>query len=287
MIQFLFYGMIWISMIAYFYIVNVTKVPHNILVGLIHALYYIYYKASYGDKNKNVQCGIKPVLDSLNIKINTFGYLNNNKPTLYISNHHSYIDSLILKSIKLDVKTIAKSDSANDFSIVKNFATTILDNWGVILYKRGDKKSGQVVRNLIKETILKGDSILVYPEGRSHVFDGLQHFYPGSFEVAYDNDILIQPITIRYETDISWGVKTEYSKKHHYEMIANAKECTNNEVNNVNVTFHAPIQSGKFEDSTHLLNYVKYIITDEWTNQHHYINQQKIYNNIQNNYATV
>ena len=89
MIQFLFYGMIWISMIAYFYIVNVTKVPHNILVGLIHALYYIYYKASYGDKNKNVQYGIKPVLDALNIKINTFGYLNNNKPTLYISNHHS------------------------------------------------------------------------------------------------------------------------------------------------------------------------------------------------------
>jgi 1-acyl-sn-glycerol-3-phosphate acyltransferase len=289
MIKFLFFGMIWASMIAYFYIVNITKVPHNILVGLIHGIYYIYYRASYGNKNANIIYGIQPVLDSLNIKINKYGYLNNNKPTLYICNHHSYIDSLILKSIKPDIKTIAKSDSASEFSIIENFANTILDNWGVILYKRGDKESGQNVRNLIKENIIKGDSILVYPEGTSHIFNGLHHFYPGSFEVAYENNFTIQPITIRYETDITWGIKTEYSQKYHYEMIENSKQCIKFDTNDVNVTFHAPIQANKFEDSSHLLNYVKYVITDEWIHQHHYINQNKIYNNIntQNIYTAV
>ena len=291
MIKFIFFGMIWVTMIAYFYIVNITKVPHDILVGLMKGIYHIYYKASYHNKNANIKTGIKYVLDSLKIKINTFGYINNNKPTLYISNHHSYLDSLILKYIKLDIKTIAKSDSANEFSIAKNFANTILDNWGVIMYKRGDKKSGQVVRGLIKDHILKGDSILVYPEGTSHAFNGLQHFYPGSFEVAFENNFTIQPITIRYETDINWGVKTEFSKKHHYEMIENAIQCLTYDTNNVNVTFHAPIDSSKFEDATHLLNYVKYTITDEWLHQHHYINKPKIYNspninNISNNVYT-
>ena len=228
--------MIWATMIAYFYIVNISKVPHDILVGLMKGIYYIYYRASYYDKNQNIKTGINYVLNSLNIKINTYGYMKNDKPTLYISNHHSYLDSLILKYIKPDVKTIAKSDSASEFSIAKNFAGTILDNWGVILYKRGDKKSGQAVRGLIKENILKGSSILVYPEGTSHAFNGLQHFYPGSFEVAFENNFNIQPITIRYETDICWGVKTEYSKKHHLEMIENSIECVKNDINNVNVT---------------------------------------------------
>lgn len=289
MIKFIFFGMIWVTMIAYFYLVNITKVPHDILVGMMKGLYYIYYKASYHKKNSNIKIGISNVLNSLKVKINTYGYLDNNKPTLYISNHHSYLDSLILKHIKLDIKTIAKSDSANEFSIAKNFANTILDNWGVIMYKRGDKKSGQIVRGLIKDHILKGDSILVYPEGTSHAFNGLQHFYPGSFEVAFQNNFRIQPITIRYETDICWGVETEFSKKYHYEMIENAIQCLKYDINNVNVTFHAPIESGKFEDATHLLNYVKYIITDEWIHQHHYINTSKIYNstNMFNNISNI
>ena len=102
-----------------------------------------------------IKTGLKPIFEALNIKINTFGYSKNNRPTLYVANHHSYLDSLILKYLKPSVKTIAKSDVVGDFSIMKNFAKTILDNWGVIMYKRGDKKSGQVVRGLIKDHILK------------------------------------------------------------------------------------------------------------------------------------
>lgn len=74
-------------------------------------------------------------------------------------------------------------------------------------------------------------------------------------------------------------------------MIENAIQCLTYDTNNVNVTFHAPIDSSKFEDATHLLNYVKYTITDEWLHQHHYINKPKIYNspninNISNNVYT-
>jgi len=273
MIKYVFFAMIWAVMIGYFYIVNITKISHNLLTSIMGACYYIYFKASYVKGSEKIICiknGLSPIFNSLNIKINTFGYSKNNRPTIYVANHHSYLDSLILKYLKPNVKTIAKSDVVGDFSIMKNFAKTILDNWGVIYYKRGDKKSGSNVRNLIKETILKGSSILVYPEGTSFTFNGLQKFYPGSFEVAFENNLNVQPITIKYETDITWGEKTEFTQKHHVDMIANSEKCQKFKVNNVNVTFHPILYASKFENAEHLSNYARFIITDEWINQHHY-----------------
>lgn len=274
MTKFLFYGMIWGIMIGYFYIVNITKISHKLLTSLMMACYYIYFKASYVKGNEKIVCirdGIDPIFKSLNIKINKFGYTNNNRPTLYISNHQSYLDSLILKYLKPNVKTIAKSDVIGDFSIMQTFAKTILDNWGVIYYTRGDKKSGSNVRNLIKESILNGSSVLVYPEGTSYTFNGLHKFYPGSFEVAFENNINIQPITIKYETDITWGAKDVFTKKYHTDMIANAEQCQKIKENNINITFHPLLDSSKFESAEHLLNYTKFVITDEWIHQHHYL----------------
>lgn len=284
MIKFIFFGMIWASMIAYFYIVNLTRISHNMLTAAIKGLYFIFYKATYYDKKENIKKGLEPIFETLNIKINTFGYLNNSKPTLYVCNHQSYLDSLILKYIKPDIKTIAKSDTAGEFSIIKNFANTILDNWGVILYKRGDKKSGSEVRNLIKENILKDQSILVYPEGTSYAFEGLKKFYPGSFEVAYQNNFIVQPITIKYLTDITWGSEHEYSKDYHNDMLANSEQCQKIDCNTVNVTFHPPLYSNNFENAEHLREYSKYLITEEWITQHNYSTNQSNNDNSTNNH---
>ena len=287
MVKFIFYGLIWGVMIGYFYIVNVSKISHNLLTSLIVAMYHLYFKASYVKGSEKLLCiknGLSPIFDSLNIKINKFGYVNNNRPTIYIANHQTYLDSLILKYLKPNVKTIAKSDVIGDFSIIKKFAKNILDNWGVILYRRGDKSSGQNVRKVMKETILGGSSILIYPEGTSFAFNGLKKFYPGSFEVAYENNLNIQPITVKYETDITWGMVEPFSKKHHKDMIENSKKCQSYKVNNVNVTFHPVLTPSKFDDAEHLLNYTKYLITDDWINQHHYLKKVNNISNIQNSY---
>ena len=275
--------MIWGIMIGYFYIVNINKIPNDLLKNIIIACYYIYFKASYNKSSKYIRFGLKPIFKALNIKINIYGNVKNNLPILYVANHNSYLDSLILKYIKPNVKTIAKANVIDDFSILKNFGKKILDNWGVIYYERGSKKSGNIVRKLIKETILNGSSILVYPEGTSHTFDGLKKFYPGSFEVAYENNINVQPITIKYETDITWGEETKFSKKHHLDMVENAIKCRSIDINNVNITFHPILIPSKFDNAIHLSNYARFLITDEWINSHHYkipkVNNKKIYNN--------
>ena len=273
MIKYLLFSTIWVIMILYFYVVNINKVPHDLLKNLVIACYYIYFKASYKNKKKNIKLGLQYIFNDLNIKINTYGYTNNNMPTLYVCNHNSYLDSLILKYLKPNVKTITKSNVIDDFSIFKTFGKTILDNWGVIYYKRGNKKSGSNVRNLIKETILNGTSILVYPEGTSYTTNGLKKFYPGSFEVAYENNINVQPITIKYETDITWGEKTELSQKHHVDILQNAIKCKSIDENNVNVTFHPILTPNKFDNALHLSNYTRYLIINEWINSHHYKTQ--------------
>lgn len=275
MITFTFYGFIWLIMISYFYIVNKFKISDSLLSCSIKTLYYIYYKASYKKNLKNkgivIKNGIKPVFDTLKINLRVHGFTDNSIPTLYVSNHCSYLDSLIIKYIKPDIKTIAKSDTVKDFSIMKNFAKTILDNWGVIFYERGNKKSGKKVRKLIRKNIKLGDSILVYPEGGSFVFNNLQKFYKGSFEVAYNNNIIIQPITIKYHTDIAWGgKKSKFTKKRHLDIIENTIYCQKQETNPVDVTFHPVVIPKYFENAKHVMNYCKYIITDEWLHGHHY-----------------
>lgn len=268
--KYLYFLLLFITSIILI-LIKTTNLSSNILKNILIGAYYIAFKASfYKEKSQCIKNGLEPLLNSINIKINKFGLTENNLPTLYVVNHQSYLDSIILKLIKPNVFTIAKSNVADDFSIIKFLSKNILDNWGVILYKLGDKESGKIVRKLIKENIESGKSIVIFPEGTSHAYEGLKHFYKGSFEVAYENNLLIQPITIKYLTDITWGEKLPYSKDYNLDILKNITRCENNDVNEVNVTFHPIINTGKFDNAEHLMNYVKFVITDEFLNQHNY-----------------
>ena len=268
--KYLYFSLLIIIFII-FLLIKKINLSVNILKNLLIGLYYVAFKASfYKNKSECIKNGITPVLKSINIKINKFGLSENNLPSLYVVNHQSYLDSLIMKLLKPEIYTIAKSHVANDFSFIKNFSKNILDNWGVILYEMGNKESGKIVRKLIKENIESGKSILIYPEGTAHAYEGLKHFYKGSFEVAYENNLLIQPVTIKYLSDITWGEKVSYSKDYNLDILKNIRKCEENGNNEVNVTFHPIINTSKFDNADHLMKYVKFIITDEFVNQHNY-----------------
>ena len=48
----------------------------------------------------------------------------------------------------------------------------------------------------MKNHIKNGGSVLVYPEGTAHAIGGPNTFYPGSFEVSFENNILIHLVKI-------------------------------------------------------------------------------------------
>lgn len=264
-----------IAAIIYYYISKKYHIGIETASGLTKALYYIYYCCDkIEDKaiiRQNLILGCKCILDICHVKVNCYGYKISDVPIIYVCNHSSWMDSVLLKYLLPEVYTIAKSDVNKEFVIknINNIINSILNTWGVIYYKRGSKKAGKKVRKQIVNHINNGKSILLYPEGTSYAIGGPRTFYPGSFETAFNNKILIQPITIKYCTDITWGVKNKNSKKYHLELFRNINQCQK-QINNVNITFHPVINPDKFNDHLHMKKYCEVLITDEWINQHHY-----------------
>lgn len=272
MIKKIFFGFINLSILIYFYISKNYNLNLDMMKAIIITLYYVYW-LSYDNTDKkqveeNLKKGCLTVFDICKLKINTYGFKITDVPIIYISNHSSYLDSVILKYYLPHIHTIAKSDANKEF-FLSNILNEVFKTWGVISYKRGNKKSGKKVRKIMKDHIGKGGSILVYPEGTAYAIGGPNNFYPGSFEVSFDNNILIQPITIKYGTDITWGVKTKYTKEYHIDTLKNAYKCQK-QLNDVHVTFHPIIKPSNFKDARHMKQYCEIIIRDEWINQHHY-----------------
>ena len=272
MIRQLFIICINLSILFYYYINKKYYINTETMKGLIIALYYIYWLSANSDDSEyiknNIKLGCQSIFNACHLKLNIYGFKITDIPIIYVSNHNSYIDSVILKYLLPHIYTIAKDDVDKDF-FLSNILKHILKIWNVILYKRGNKKSGKKVRKLMKKHINKGNSILVYPEGKAIAIGGPSSFCPGSFEVAYNNNFLIQPITIKYSTDITWGIKNKYSKKYHINMMRNVRECQK-QINNVHITFHPIVNPTKFKTADNMRKYCEIIIIDEWINQHHY-----------------
>lgn len=272
MIKETFFCFVNMSILIYYYLNTQYNMNYDIIKGIINCTYYIYWLSaknkSKKDIQKNIKLGCLSVFETCNLKVNVHGYKIENVPILYVANHHSYLDSVVLKYLLPNVHTIAKDDADKEF-FLSNVLKDIFDVWGVILYKRGNKKSGKKVRKLMSNHINKGGSILVYPEGKAIAIGGPKDFYPGSFEVAFENNFFIQPITLKYETDITWGEENKFSKKYHLDMISNLNKCQE-QINNVNVTFHPIVNPKKFSTANMMKQYCEIIIRDEWINNHHY-----------------
>ena len=250
----------------------VMYLNEHIAIETIKALvdtYKVSLKIPYiQNKNERNILFVKPLenlLKSVNVNKLILGNLNINKPKIYIANHQSYLDPIIIKTLNPNIYTIAKSDAKSEGlgSFFNYIIHPIMDAWNIIYYKRGDKKNGSQVREEMAKAIHRKKSILVFPEGSAYTYGGIRDFFPGSFEVAFENNITIQPITIKYKTDITWGVKEEKSKKHNLDILCNIKECQKNK-NDVIIKIHEELNPKDFENANHLKEYSKYIMQKEW-----------------------
>ena len=94
----------------------------------------------------------------MNINVEIAGTINNsNVPTLYISNHLSYLDIPVLGSI-INGRFIAKNEISNwpVFGYLSKVGNTIFINRNLRFLKN---------KSIIYDFISKGDSIILFPEG--------------------------------------------------------------------------------------------------------------------------
>ena len=129
----------------------------------------------------------------LNLKIQVTGQAPQAGNYLYISNHRSFSDPVVLCRY-IDAFVIAKAEVAQYPIINKGAELT-----GVLYVKRTDKSSRSETRKLLVETIKNGRNILVYPEGTVSTTKHTLPFNPGTFHSAAEEGFGVVPVAIEYK----------------------------------------------------------------------------------------
>lgn len=117
--------------------------------------------------------------------------LKPNYPCVYISNHQSYFDIMLISFLNIPYKWVSRSEIFNIPFIGWNMW---LNNY--IGLKRGNKKSIIQMLERSNNAIDKGNSIFIFPEGTRSLTGQLQKFKSGAFVLAKKKGIPIVPIVI-------------------------------------------------------------------------------------------
>ncbi|MCB0704098.1 MAG: 1-acyl-sn-glycerol-3-phosphate acyltransferase [Saprospiraceae bacterium] len=114
---------------------------------------------------------------------------------IYMGNHRSYTDPVIaLRQIK--AQPVAKAE-VSSWPMV-GFAAR---NTGVMFVKREDKSSRRNTLDTMSASLKAGFSVLIYPEGTTHIDPQTRPFRMGAFGLAAKEGFPIVPMAIEYGRD--------------------------------------------------------------------------------------
>ena len=113
-----------------------------------------------------------------------------NKQYIFVANHISNLDApIIVKAIRRPIRALGKTEMATVpvFGFIYKYAVVRVD--------RGDAVDrAKSIRNM-KSILMKGISIIVFPEGTFNMTSNpLKDFYDGAFRVAIETQMPIKPI---------------------------------------------------------------------------------------------
>ncbi len=108
-----------------------------------------------------------------------------------VANHQSLLDILVLFRLFTHFKWVSK---------IENFKIPFI-GWNMRLndyieLKRGDKGSIMAMLRSCRETLAKGSSIMMFPEGTRSPDGRLRRFKPGAFELAKDSGRPLLPVVV-------------------------------------------------------------------------------------------
>ena len=150
---------------------------------------------------------------NMNVKFIGNTKLFEKKGSIFIANHQNATDFCLISNQIYKPNGICKAElfQLNDmpfyYRILKIFEKNLIKSYRFIPYERGNKDSGEKVKNIIIDTVNRGENIIVFPDGETRR-DGIpKQFKSGLFRTAADNNISIIPLTIKYSKPI--GVNRE------------------------------------------------------------------------------
>jgi putative phosphoserine phosphatase / 1-acylglycerol-3-phosphate O-acyltransferase len=122
------------------------------------------------------------------------------RPAVFIFNHQSSLDTLIVGSlVRRDITAVAKKEAARD----PRFAPVglLMD---VAYIDRSNSNKARSALEPVVEKLRSGVSLTIAPEGTRTPTPRLARFKKGAFHIAMQAGVPIVPIVIRYAGELMW-----------------------------------------------------------------------------------
>lgn len=238
-------------LIRYFIIFPVRMIAllfGMIIIGSIF-LYGKYFR-NYGIIQDSFILFNKFVMIILNCHITHKGEKKNrSEPHVYVSNHTSFVDYLILSSYKFSHACVSEGHSGLFGFILQH----ILSKNGSIGFKRSDRQDRTQVLAKIKEHIHnKKAPMLIFPEGTCVNNESTVLFQKGAFDLG----ALICPVGIRYKKELIdpyWNRREQGFTLHLFYLFTRWGLSAE-------VQWMDPVRKEENEDAIHFSHRVKLMI---------------------------
>ena len=132
------------------------------------------------------------MLRLLKIDLNIIGMMADTKPLLLVGNHISYLDIVLLLKANPDFSFVAKKEIAS-WPIFGNAAIAAQ----TIFVQRENSGSRASARQEIVKSLKNNQRVVIFPSGTT-CLNELKSWKKGAFEIALENNIMIQPFRISY-----------------------------------------------------------------------------------------
>jgi len=152
--------------------------------------------------NLAISAGTESALALAGVRLNVDGEENlwSSRPAVFIFNHQSSLDTLIVGSlVRRDITAVAKKEAARD----PRFAPVglLMD---VAYIDRSNSAKARSALEPVVEKLRSGVSLTIAPEGTRTPTPRLARFKKGAFHIAMQAGVPIVPIVIRNAGELMW-----------------------------------------------------------------------------------
>jgi 1-acyl-sn-glycerol-3-phosphate acyltransferase len=118
---------------------------------------------------------------------------------IIMCNHRSYIDVVLIPS-RVPYVVVAKKQ-VRSWPVIGWVAVALK----VIFVDRDSVQSRRATRASIRERLQEGLSVLIFPEGTTHIGPDVLPFKPGMFNTCAESGFPITPVALEYaDLDMAW-----------------------------------------------------------------------------------
>jgi 1-acyl-sn-glycerol-3-phosphate acyltransferase len=139
-------------------------------------------------------CGVRLVLDGEPIpaELRATGIDGAGKGRLVVSNHISWLDSFAMHAV-LPCRFVAKSEISN-----WPLLGLLVTRSGMLFIERGRRHAVASVNHKVREHLLQGETIAIYPEGTTGDGSELLRFHSNLLAPAIETGVPVWPFALRY-----------------------------------------------------------------------------------------